>query len=103
MCDKAITIPRLGDQGQEKTMTNHPNRSTDPIRFIGYSLASMKALSDGSSITDAFALAGGENEFFVVAKLRSGEPLHGLDILPRSAEIVWRGSNELAQRFRCAA
>ncbi len=84
-------------------MTNHPNRSTNPVRFIGYSLASMNALSDGSSITDALALAGGENEFLVVAKLRSGEPLHGLDILPRYAKIVWRGSNEFAQRFRRAA
>jgi hypothetical protein len=65
-------------------MTNHPNRSTAPVRFIGYSLASMNALSNGSSIADALTLAGGKNEFLVVAKVRSGEPLYSLDNLPRA-------------------
>lgn len=73
------------------------------IRLIAYSVASMKALAESDTEGGALTLAGGENEFLLVAKVRSGEPLHGLDILPRSAEIVWRGSNELAQRFRCVA
>lgn len=85
-------------------MTNHPNRSAAPVRFIAYSTASMNALAEGDTADEALARATAANqindEFLVVAKLRTRAALHQLDVLPRTAEIVWRGSNDLAQRFR---
>lgn len=85
-------------------MTNHPNRSTAPIRFIAYSVASMNALAAADTAEEAVTRATGahqiSDEFLVVAKVRTQAELHQLDVLPRSAEIVWRGSNDLAQRFR---
>jgi hypothetical protein len=88
-------------------MTNHPNRSkSSPVRFIAYSTASMNALSEGTTIAQALERAEmhthGDNDFIVVAQLRSKDALHHFDILPRKAVIVWRGVNELAQRFRAA-
>ena len=85
-------------------MTNHPNRSAAPIRFIAYSTASMNALAQGETAEEALDRAITEyqinTEFLIIAKLRTRAALHELDVLPRSAEIVWRGLNDLAQRFR---
>lgn len=86
-------------------MTNHPNRSkSSPVRFIAYSTASMNALSEGSTIAEALTRAEihtkGDNEFLIIAQIRSKDALERLDILPRKAVVVWRGPNELAQRFR---
>ncbi len=88
-------------------MINHPNRSArSSVRFIAYSTASMNALSEGQSVVEALARAephtNGNNEFLVVAQIRSKDALHRLDILPAKAVIIWRGENELAQRFRAA-
>lgn len=88
-------------------MINHPNRSAStPVRFIAYSTASMNALAEGQSVAEALARAEvhtkSDNDFMVVAQVRSKDALEHLDILPRKAIIVWRGANELAQRFRAA-
>jgi hypothetical protein len=88
-------------------MTNHPNRSTrSHFRFVAYSTASMNALAEGGSVDEALARAerhtNGDNEFLVVAQVRSKDALDRLDILPAKAVIIWRGMNELAQRFRAA-
>lgn len=86
-------------------MISHPNRSANsPIRFIAYSTASMNALAEGSNVGEALANAEpstkGSTDFIVVAQVRTKDALHRLDILPPKAVIVWRGQNELAQRFR---
>ena len=86
-------------------MINHPNRSSSsPVRFIAYSTVSMNTLAAGVSIAEALAKAGqhtkGNNEFLIVIQTRSKNELDRLDILPWKAIIVWRGENELAQRFR---
>jgi hypothetical protein len=88
-------------------MINHPNRSSrSPVRFIAYSTASMNALSEGQSVAEALARAEphtkGNNEFIVVAQIRSKDALDRFDVLPRKVIIVWRGENDLAQRFRVA-
>lgn len=72
-------------------------------RFICYSTASANALSSGETIEEALARAvrvSPTTDFLVVAEVRTNCALEHLDILPRGATIVFRGSNELAQRFR---
>ena len=80
------------------TMTAYANR------FIAYSLASMNALAEGDTARIAIERATAahqiNDEFLVVAIIKSNAPLHFLDVLPPNAEIVWRGSNDSAQRFR---
>lgn len=77
-------------------MINHPNRSNNsPVRFVAYSTASMNALAEGTNVAEALANAErhtkGDNEFLVVAQVRSKDALHRLDILPPKAVILWRG------------
>ena len=75
--------------------------------YIAYSVASASALSWGGNVDEAIAnsdwLTKGDTACLVVARLTgSREPLHHLDNLPATAEIVWRGANPLSQRFRAA-
>lgn len=72
-------------------------------RYIGYSTASMNALSSGETIDQAREKAASyadDDSFIVVAKVDVDDdvPLRDLDALPQSARIVWRGSS--AQQFR---
>ena len=74
-------------------------------RFICYSTASANALSFGGTIDEALARAARMSpttDFLVVAEVRGDRALEDFDILPRGARIVFRGANELAQRFRAA-
>jgi hypothetical protein len=82
-------------------MVNHPNRSKNvPPRFVGYSTASMNALSEGKSIEEALHNCDSNLwGFLIIAEVRSKDVLHRLDVLPHDAVIVWRGENYLAQEF----
>lgn len=88
-------------------MTNHPNRSaSSPIRYVAYSTASLNALAEGTSIEEARERAMqvdggfGSDEFLIVFETRSRDDLDCFDCgtWRRNCRVVWRGSNELAQR-----
>lgn len=90
-------------------MISHPNRSKSAaLRYVVYSLASHTALtSDGNTeaaLDRARRTGDGTDEFFVVFGTRSRDDLNRFDGArwPRDAQIVWRGSNSLAQRCRLA-
>lgn len=89
-------------------MTNHPNRSTaSDLRYVVYSVASHQALAHSTDVKTALKLCrgvyyGDSDEFFVVFVTRSKDNISrfGAGRWPRDAKIVWRGSNELTQRYR---
>jgi hypothetical protein len=92
-------------------MNNHPNRSKSAaLRYVVYSVASHNALSAGSNTLEALDGAADhlvsdrvmDTEFVVVFTTRSRDALDRFDAgrWPSDAEIVFRGSNELAQRYR---
>jgi uncharacterized protein (DUF924 family) len=92
-------------------MITHPNRSKSAaLRYVVYSVASHNALTSAEEAEAALDRARRSpslcysDEFFVVFATRSRDELHRFDggRWPRDAEIVWRGSNELAQRYRRA-
>jgi hypothetical protein len=68
--------------------------------FVAYSTASSNII--GYSTTLEFAKTIFANPFAVVLEcpLAQAERLNSWDIPPSNAKIVWRGENELAQRFR---
>ena len=76
-------------------------------RYIAYSVASFNALaSSNDRITEALNRAVKANflpgeDMLIVFETASQGPLHHMDgNIPRDAKIVWRGEDELAQRFR---
>jgi hypothetical protein len=83
-------------------MANHGSNG-GPLRYIAYSVATMTALAEGKDAAQARARAmadhGVDADLLVVAAVTKRDALHHLDFLPRNAEIVWRGSSELAQQF----
>lgn len=92
-------------------MNNHPNRSKSAaLRYVVYSVASHNVLSAGGSELEALDGAAGhlvsggmmDTEFVVIFTTRSRDALDRFDAgqWPRDAEIVFRGTNELAQRYR---
>ena len=88
-------------------MINHPNRSKSAaLRYVVYSLASHNALTSDGNIEAALDRArctgDGTDDFFVAFSTRSKDDLDRFDAgrWPRDAEIVWRGSNDLAQSYR---
>jgi hypothetical protein len=100
---------RLADtQGRDKQMNNHPNRSkSSALRYVAYSVASHNALSDGSDYVQAreraraaYQIANGD--YLVIFSTRSEDDLSRFDggRWPADAAIVWRGGNELAQKYR---
>lgn len=93
-------------------MTNHPNRAKSAaLRYVVYSLASCNALTSDGNLEAALdrarrtAAFGPNDEFYVVFSTVSRDGLDRFDggRWPADASIVWRGSNELAQRYRAAA
>lgn len=94
-------------------MNNHPNRSKfATLRYVVYSVASHNALSFGSSVLEALdgasqhLVSGGmlDTDFVLIFTTRSRDELDRFDggRWPRDAKIVFRGANELAQRYRAA-
>lgn len=79
-------------------------------RYVVYSVASHNALSEGGSTLAALDAAAGhlvvggmmDTQFIVIFTTRSRDALDRFDAgqWPRDAEIVFRGENELAQRYR---
>lgn len=75
-------------------------------RHIAYSTASMNALAEGDSIDEALSRASGaspDRDFLVVVTIETDTPLYDLDSIPAGCPVVWRGQNELAQRYRRSA
>ena len=92
-------------------MNNHPNRSKSAaLQYVVYSVASHNALSAGSDSLEALdgaashLVSGGmmDTQFVVIFTTRSRDALDRFDAgqWPRDAEVVFRGENELAQRYR---
>lgn len=79
---------------------------TTNLRHIVYSVASHNALSYGASTPEAMDRAaphtGGDTDLIVVFTTRSTRSLDDFDggRWPRDARIVFRGTNELSQRYR---
>lgn len=73
------------------------------MTYVCYSTASCNVLSHGASVESALIASDEvDRDFLVVAKVLNGERLLSCDPLPETAQIVWRGANELAQRFRAS-
>lgn len=76
------------------------------FRFVAYSTTSMNALAYGNSTEAARALACDQHriddECLVVFCTRSRDSIDRYDggRWPKDSRIVWRGSNDLAQRYR---
>jgi len=88
-------------------MNNHPNRSKSAaLRHVVYSVASHNALSFGADSAEALDRAAqhldGETDFVVIFTTRSKDELSRFDggRWPKDAHIVFRGVNDLAQRYR---
>lgn len=80
-------------------------QTQSPLRFVAYSTASCNALASGYRASEAINRACKSrmvnDEFLVVFSTRSTEDIDRFDARwPQDAEIVWRGENELAQRYR---
>lgn len=94
-------------------MTAHPNRSKSAtLRFVVYSVASHNALSSAGSVIEALdrasqhLVSGGflDADFVVIFTTRSKDDLDRFDggRWPSDAKIVFRGENELSQRYRAS-
>lgn len=94
-------------------MSNHPNRSkSSALRYIVYSLASHNALSFGGGVLEALDNASShlkdaatgilDTDLIMIFATRSKDSLDRFDggKWPSDAAIVFRGANELAQRYR---
>jgi hypothetical protein len=92
-------------------MTINPTTFVDnAVRYVAYSLASDSALTFAGSAPEAlgrtsrYLIAGrvADNDFVLIFTTRSKDELYRFDAgqWPLDAEIVFRGANELAQRYR---
>lgn len=91
-------------------LLKHDHSKPAAIRYVVYSVASHNALSWGNSTLEALDRASGHlvsdgmlsTDLVVIFTTRSKDELSHFDAgrLPRDAQIVFRGANDIAQRFR---
>ena len=86
------------------------NQPMTPARYVVYSVASHNAISFGATTLEALDRASGhlaangvlDTNFVVIFTTRSKDSPARFDggRWPRDAQIVFRGSNDLAQNYR---